>query len=249
MTAGEVWKATRQWVPFGVRTIGYGMVSCFIGPFTKEHRASLWAMRRWCIASAAGLEIRIDVSGTENAPAEGAFVYCSNHQSLVDILVLGAVLPGDYKWAAKRSLMKIPFLGWHLKLAGHVPVERGGGGKAAEEVIGRFVTVLRGGKPLLIFPEGTRTEDGDLKDFKPGAFKAAVQGDAPVVPVAIDGTFDMMSKGDVSAGGREKLVRVRIGAPISLPTDGDERERVAALLETTRGALGVMFDELRSTRS
>ncbi len=203
-------------------------------------------MRRWCVGSISGLGIEVEFSGVENVPANGAFVYCSNHQSLVDILVLGAVLPGDYKWAAKRSLMNIPFLGWHLRLAGHVPVDRGGGAKAAAEVIDRFSAVLKAGKPLLIFPEGTRTVDGKLKDFKAGAFKAAVQGNAPVVPVVLDGTFHMMSKGAVSAGTRATVVRVRIGEPIPLPPDGNAEERVAGLAARTRAVVLDMLSEIRS---
>lgn len=246
MTLGQVWTAVRQWVPFVARTVGYGFVSCFVGPFTRDHWVSLWAMRRWCIASAAGLDIHIDVDGLENVPADGSYVYCSNHQSLVDILVLGAVLPGDYKWAAKRSLMRIPFLGWHLRLAGHVPVDRGGGGKAAEQVIERFTEVLKNGKPLLIFPEGTRTLDGELRDFKVGAFRAAVRGDAPVVPVALDGTFSMMSPGEVSAGEEDTRVRVRIGAPIPVPASGEEADKIEALRETTRAAIESMFAQVRA---
>ena len=246
MTLGQVWTAVRQWVPFVARTVGYGFISCFVGPFTRDHWVSLWAMRRWCIASAAGLDIHIDVDGLENVPADGAYVYCSNHQSLVDILVLGAVLPGDYKWAAKRSLMRIPFLGWHLRLAGHVPVDRGGGGKAAEQVIERFTEVLKNGKPLLIFPEGTRTLDGELRDFKAGAFRAAVRGDAPVVPVALDGTFSMMSPGDVSAGEDDTRVRVRIGPPIPVPPSGEEAEKIQALQAATRSAIESMFGQVRA---
>ncbi|MBK8940275.1 MAG: 1-acyl-sn-glycerol-3-phosphate acyltransferase [Polyangiaceae bacterium] len=95
------------------------------------------------------------VQGLENVP-EGAFASATNHQSIVDIIVLGSVLTGDYKWAAKRSLLRVPFLGWHLALAGHVPVDRGAGPKVAAQVISRFVTVLKQGKPWWIFPEGTR---------------------------------------------------------------------------------------------
>src|SRR4051812_7943418 len=130
MDLASAFRATRQWVPFGARTIGYGTISLTLGPFTRDHTASLWAMRNWCRSSARGLKIQVEVSGLENVPP-APFVYCSNHQSLLDILVLGGALTGDFKWAAKRELMKIPFLGWHLRLAGHVPVDRGGGGRAA----------------------------------------------------------------------------------------------------------------------
>src|SRR4051794_26296243 len=110
MQIREALRATKQWVPFAARTIAYGSMSLALGPLTKDRRASLAAMQGWCKSSTRGLDIDVRVSGVENVPTSGAFVYCSNHQSIVDIIVLGSALPGDYKWAAKRSLMKIPFL-------------------------------------------------------------------------------------------------------------------------------------------
>src|SRR3954471_7497120 len=92
------YRATRQWVPFASRTVAYGTVSLTLGPLTRDRRASLWAMRHWCRSSARALDIDVVADGLENVPS-GAFVYCSNHQSLLDILCLGGVLPGDFKWA------------------------------------------------------------------------------------------------------------------------------------------------------
>src|SRR5262245_16915911 len=205
------WRAARQWVPFTARTVAYGTISLTLGPLTRERGASLWAMQRWCRASARGLNISVEAIGLENIP-EPPFVYCSNHQSLIDILCLGSVLPHDYKWAAKRSLMKIPFLGWHLRLAGHVPVERSGGARSAADVIGKFEEVLRRGKPLLIFPEGTRSEDGILRPFKTGGFYAAVRAGVPVVPVALDGAQHLMRKHAIDTGdGTMRTVRVKVG--------------------------------------
>src|SRR6185295_7829231 len=192
-------RATRQWVPFASRTIAYGTVSLTLGPLTRDRRASLWAMRRWCQTSARGLDIEVRAEG-HNDVIDPPFVYASNHQSVLDILVLGGVLRHDFKWAAKRSLMKIPFLGWHLALAGHVPVDRHKGSRAAAEVIGRFEQVLRTGKPLLVFPEGTRSEDGIVRPFKNGGFYAAVRAGVPVVPVAIEGTHQLMKKGAIDTG-------------------------------------------------
>jgi 1-acyl-sn-glycerol-3-phosphate acyltransferase len=230
--------ATRQWVPFSARTMAYGTVSLVLGPLTSDHRASLWAMREWCRSSARALGIHVAVDGLENVP-EGAFVYCSNHQSLLDVLVLGSVLPGDFKWAAKRSLMKIPFLGWHLQLAGHVPVDRQRGSRAAAEVIGRFVEVLKDGKPLLVFPEGTRSEDGVLHGFKNGGFYAAVRAGVPVLPVALDRTHLLMQKGKVATGVGE--IRVRIGAPLAPKSEGREGPRVNDLRERTYTAVADML--------
>jgi 1-acyl-sn-glycerol-3-phosphate acyltransferase len=132
---GQRGRWLQQWVPFGTRTVGWSAVSLGIGPLTKG-AASTWAAKKWSQSSAKGLRIYIEASGGENVP-DGGFVYASNHESLIDILVLGAALPGDFKWAAKRSVMNIPFLGWHLRLAGHVPVDRNKGKSAALAVMDR----------------------------------------------------------------------------------------------------------------
>jgi 1-acyl-sn-glycerol-3-phosphate acyltransferase len=241
MELREAVRAVRQWGPFTARTVGYGTISLTLGPLTRDHKASLWAMRKWCQSSARGLHIDIEATGVENAPS-GAFVYCSNHQSLLDILVLGAVLHGDFNWAAKKELMSIPFLGWHLQLAGHVPVTRGGGPKQAAEVIGSFEDVLRQGKPLLVFPEGTRSEDGVLKEFKNGGFYAAIRGGVPVVPVAVEGTGRLMHKGAVDTGdGTMRLVRVRVGRPLTPIAEGREAARVAELRERTHAAVAELL--------
>ncbi|HEY4119983.1 MAG TPA: lysophospholipid acyltransferase family protein [Byssovorax sp.] len=230
-------RATRQWVPFASRTIAYGTVSLTLGPLTKDRSASLWAMRNWCRSSARALNIEVRAEGVEQV-IDPPFVYCTNHQSLLDILVLGGVLPHDFKWAAKRSLMKIPFLGWHLQLAGHVPVDRKQGSRAAAEVIARFVEVLEKKKPLLVFPEGTRSEDGVIRPFKNGGFYAAVRANAPVVPVALEGTHRLMKKGAIDSGdGRMRVVRVKIGAPIPPMSEGREAVRVADLRDRTFDAV------------
>lgn len=230
-------RVTRQWAPFVARTAAYGTVSLTLGPLTRDRSASLWAMRRWCQTSARALWIDVDAGGLENVPP-GPFVYCANHQSLLDILVLGAVLPGDFKWAAKRSLLKIPFLGWHLQLAGHVPVDRQAGSRTAAQVIGRFEEVLKGGKPLLVFPEGTRSEDGIVRPFKNGGFYAAIRAGVPVVPVALEGTHQLMKKGAIDSGdGTMRRVRIRVGKPLYAKTEGREGPRVNDLRERTHLAV------------
>jgi 1-acyl-sn-glycerol-3-phosphate acyltransferase len=234
--AMDLGNLARQWLPFIGRTIAYGTMSLALGPLTPDRRASLWAMRRWCQSSVRGLDMEIVIEGVEHVP-QGAFVYCSNHQSLLDVLVLGAALPGDFKWAAKRELLRIPFLGWHLQLAGHVPVERGRGPAVAAQVIARFEEVLRRGKPLLVFPEGTRSEDGVLKPFKNGGFLAAVRAGAPVVPVALEGTGALMEKGAQSPKNGVRRVRVRIGKPIQAASHGSEIARVEDLRDRTREAI------------
>lgn len=239
----------RQWVPFGARTIGWGAVSLTAGPLSKG-AASTWAAKQWSRSSAKGLNVYIEASGQENVP-EGGFVYASNHESLVDILVLGASLPGDFKWAAKRSVMNVPFLGWHLRLAGHVPVDRNKGKDSAAAVTEAFESVLRNDKPLLVFPEGTRTPDGGIKAFKNGAFQAAVLTGKPVVPVAIKGTFTLMSRDAVDTGGgnsrEDRLVTVQMGEPLYPNLDVEEPEAVIDLRDRTRASVVRMLVEAGST--
>ena len=229
----------QQWVPFGTRTVTWGIFSITVGPLTQG-AASTWAAKQWSQSSAKGLHIYIEASGEENVP-DGGFVYASNHESLIDILVLGAALPGNFKWAVKRSVMNIPFLGWHLRLAGHVPVDRSKGKDAAIAVTEAFESVLRDEKPLLVFPEGTRTEDGKLRAFKNGAFQAAVLTGKPVVPVALTGTFTLMSRDEVETGGsklrEDRLVTVQIGRPLYPNTELEEPEAVADLSARTRAAV------------
>lgn len=238
--------ATTRWVPFALRTVGYGTISVTLGPLTREHTASLWAMRRWCQSSARALGISVECSGLENVPREGAFVYCSNHQSIVDILILGSVLPGDFKWAAKRSVMRLPFIGWHLALAGHIPVDRGRGPQAAARVVERFLETLQKGKPILVFPEGTRTHDGQIKPFKSGSFRAAVQAKVPVIPVALEGTYEMMRRGSFDINNRERqTVYVRIGEPLFPRTRESEEESIRDLRDRTFAAIQKLHAPLR----
>ena len=238
----EALRLARHWVPFTVRTVFYGSVSLLIGPLTRERRASLWAMRTWCRSGLRLLRISAEISGLENVPS-GGLVYASNHQGLLDTLLLGAWLPGDYKWAVKSSLLAIPFLGWHLRLAGHVRVDRSGDRKTIVSTLDRFVEVLRRGKPLVLFPEGTRSKDGRVMAFKRGVFLSAVRAGVPVVPVALHGTGAAMAKGASNivslrageAGGRR--VYLRIGEPLQPRSDGSESERASDLRDRTRAAI------------
>ncbi len=248
---GQRGRWLQQWVPFGARTVGWSTLSLMIGPLTKG-KASTWAAKNWSRSSAKGLRIYIEATGQQNVP-EGGFVYASNHESLVDILVLGAALPGDFKWAAKRTVMNVPFLGWHLRLAGHVPVDRNKGKDAAMAVTEAFESVLRNDKPLLVFPEGTRTADGKLKAFKNGAFQAAVLTGKPVVPVAIRGTFSLMSRDEVDTGGSksrdDRRVTVQIGTPLYPNLELEEPEAVADLRDRARSAVVRMLTEAASTQA
>jgi 1-acyl-sn-glycerol-3-phosphate acyltransferase len=236
----------RHWIPFTARTVFYGSISLLLGPLTPDRRASHWAQRAWSRSGLRFLSISVDVQGLDNVPA-GGYAYACNHQSLLDTLVLGATLPDDFRWTVKSSLMMIPFLGWHLWLAGHVRVERDRDKRAAAAAIRRFAKVLDEGKPLLVFPEGTRSKDGRVKLFKMGLFYAAVRAGVPVVPVALHGTGAAMAKGAPDIGRREtRRVYLRIGEPVAPKPDGSEPERASDLRDRTHAAVVDMHRALKA---
>jgi len=232
------------WVPFASRTAAYGLASCVGGPLTRGE-FSLTCMRRWCVDSLAQLEIDVEASGVDRVRAAGPSVIVANHNSVLDILVLGAVLGVDYKWAAKRSLFRVPFLGWHLALAGHIPVDRDK--KHAMRVLDRaFARTLRAGNYLLIFPEGTRSVDSEIRSFKMGAFVTAVRNQVPIVPVVIDGTASLMEKGRWTLCERSlRKVKVRVLHPIQPRAEGETSPRAIALREQTRRVMVAGLDQMR----
>jgi 1-acyl-sn-glycerol-3-phosphate acyltransferase len=173
---------------------------------------------------------------------DAAHVVVANHQSLLDTFVL-CNLPREMKWVAKRELFAIPLFGWGLSLAGDICLERGDTASALA-VLRKARRYLATGMNVMIFPEGTRSADGALLPFKPGAFKLAVETGAPVLPIAISGTAHGMPKG--SPWVRPATITVRILDPV--PTAGllgrdvrrlreDVRDRIAgALREGAAGA-------------
>jgi 1-acyl-sn-glycerol-3-phosphate acyltransferase len=141
--------------------------------------------------------IRVEVTGRENIPAARACIFMSNHVSNLDPPVLFSLLPFRTAFFLKRSLLKIPLLGYGMRLADFIPVDRDGRIESARESV-RFAThVLQSGVHVITFPEGTRSRTGKLLQFKKGPFFLAKESGAPVVPVSISGTQSMMSKGSM----------------------------------------------------
>jgi len=177
--------------------------------------------------------VKVTVRGLENIPKEGPAVLLSNHQGAFDIPALQGYIPRRFKWVAKKSLFKIPVVGWSMGLAGYISIERESAGSAYKS-IESAAREIKAGTSVLIFPEGTRSVTGELLPFKRGAFILASKSGAPVVPIAIRGTKDIMKKGSLLI--RPSSVVITIGAPIrSVALSESElkeraRESIEALL-------------------
>jgi len=139
--------------------------------------------------------IRVDVSGLERVPRDQACIFMSNHVSNLDPPALFPRIPGRTSAFLKRSLMKIPVLGYGMKIADFVPVDRDGRVESAKESVAVARGVLEKGIHITTFVEGTRSRDGRMLPFKKGPFYLAMEAGAPVVPVSILGTERMMRKG------------------------------------------------------
>ena len=172
----------------------------------------------------------VKVEGTLPAPPQ-TYVVVPNHQSLVDALAV-ACLPANLKWIGKRSAFQLPWLGWAFSLAGYVPVvrsDRADGRRA----LARLRRYLAEGVPVGLFAEGTRSRNGQLKDFKAGPFKLAIEAGVPVIPVAISGAGAAMPADQPWI--RPSRITVRILEPI--PTRGLAAEDVEPLRATVRQRL------------
>src|SRR5437867_9366018 len=212
--------------PYLFRGMLVGMAAVAVG----LHRATGSRELAWRFAKARArtltwmLGVGVRVHGLERLAGGGPFVFTPNHQSHLDILVLLGFLPGITRFAAKHELWRHPVMGGVLDTLGMVPIDR--------EHPERAVECLRGtsaaGGSLVIFPEGTRSRDGRLGEFKKGAFVLAIGAGLPVVPVVCRGTRRLMPRGSrltVVPG----EVEILIEPPI--PTAGlgyDDRDALAA---------------------
>jgi 1-acyl-sn-glycerol-3-phosphate acyltransferase len=172
-------------------TIVLGALSLICSFFDKSGRIQHGFARLWSrtILGTIGAEPR--VTGLEKIDTSKAQVYVVNHLSALDIPVLYAYLPFPFRILAKRELFRYPFLGWHLRRSGQIPVVLENP-KASVRSLNLAVAALRQGKSLVIFPEGGRSPDGQLHEFMGGAFYAAIKAQVDVVPMALIGTYEML---------------------------------------------------------
>lgn len=163
------------------------LVSLFESNGRLQHRiAQVWA--RGCILISGA---RLRVAGAENLGKHSVAVYASNHTSYMDTPVVFATLPFQFRILAKKELWSLPFIGWHLNRSGQIPVDTQNV-HATLSSLGAGVRALRAGMPLFVFPEGSRTPTGKTQEFLPGAAFLAIRAQVPVVPVALNGVYDLL---------------------------------------------------------
>lgn len=168
------------------------------------------------------------------------YVVVANHESVADPFLL-SWLPFDMRWVAKEELFRPPLVGWAMRWGGDIPLRRGQG-DSVRAMLEECERALAGGISVMMFPEGTRSSDGDLLPFKDGAFSLAIRAQVPVLPIALSGTREMRPKHSRWFG--KAHARARILSPI--PTRGLGEKDVATVRERAREAIMGALPDLRS---
>ncbi len=231
--------------PRGIFNLLWGLVATFLsvlwtvvcaigaalgGTFGKHHAVTV-VTRLWGRGIIRTCGIRVEIEGLENLAGLKSFVLVANHQSFFDIFAVAGYIPGEPRFVAKKSLLKIPIVGYAMQHSGHVTIDREAGGQAIRKVI----HIIRGGFDICVFAEGHRYNDNRVHEFNDGAAWLAILSKLPAVPMSISGSGRFFPRGAkvVNPGG---TMRMRIGKPISTESmrSADRTELTHKLEEAVR---------------
>lgn len=226
------------------------LVSCaaafFVIPFNKDGKkihfyfAVPWAKT---ILWICGIKIRAE--GLENISAQMPYIYMTNHQSYFDIFALLATLSVNFKFIMKQELMKIPILGFTMRNAGYIGIERKDPRKAIKSM-NAVAEKIKHGTSILIFPEGTRSKDGRLLPLKKGGFHLALKSGCKIVPIGISNSHRIVPKGSLKIN--RGSIHLRVGRPIS--TSPYSKKSISELMDKVQHAIeGLMQHEPRSSEN
>jgi len=193
-------------------TIFFGTISLLVSFFDNEGKAQCAVARVWGRVLLAVSGVKVNVEGLEHIRPDASYVVSANHLSYMDTPVMLANIPVQFRFLAKRGLFQIPLLGTHLARAGHIPVPREDPRAAVKTMQTAAEVIRQKGISLLIFPEGGRSHDGQLRPFKEGGAYIAIRAGVPLLPAVLLGTRDVLPYG--AAAVRPGHVTLRILKPI-----------------------------------
>ena len=182
--------------------------------------------------------IKVDVEGLANIDPSKSYIYMANHRSNFDIPVLLGCLPVQFRWLAKAELFRIPIFGRAMSGAGYVRIDRSNR-ESAFRSIDEVAAKMKNGVSVMIFPEGTRSQDGSVKPFKKGGFVMAVDTGAPIVPIILRGTRSIMTKGSW----RINPDKVALSIETPIDTSGFTRDTKEDLIKKVRGVICEVFEK------
>jgi 1-acyl-sn-glycerol-3-phosphate acyltransferase len=213
-------------------TIVLGCLSLLSSLFDSDGHIQHGFARLWSRMILGTIGVKVRVEGLEKLDAGKAHIYAVNHLSALDIPVLYGHLPFQFRILAKKELFRYPFMGWHLRRSGQIPVDQQSSHSSVRSV-SRAVKSLHANMPIVIFPEGGRSTDGRLQPFMSGAFYLAIKAQVDVVPMAIAGTYEMLPINSFHI--RPHPVSLLVGNPIS--TAGMNIREMDVLAQAARDAI------------
>lgn len=218
-------------------TVVWGIPATLVAPLPGSGELIVFIGRQWVRWIFRSCGIHVEVEGLEHVDRDGPQIIMTNHQSVVDIGALITVLPVSWRFVAKRELTWIPFFGWALGLSDQIIIDRGRRERAVAS-LRRAAERVRGGRNVIIFPEGTRSPDGTLRAFKSGGFHLALQAQVPIVPATVSGSHLLTPKGSL----RIESGRVKVSFAPPIATAGLDVEDREALKERVRQAILAGYD-------
>ena len=216
----------------------FGTATIVVSFFDKKGILPHIVARSWGQSILFASRIHVTVKGFSNIDPDKPYIFMPNHMSNCDIPVILAHLKVQFRWLAKAELFRIPLLGFAMKRAGYISIDRSNR-RSAFESLARAAQIIRNGRSVLIFPEGTRSRDQSIKAFKKGGFVLAVESGVPIVPVVIHGTWRIMSKNGLMI--RPGNVTLEIMEPIE--TKDYSRGTKDELMERVRGVIVENFEK------
>lgn len=193
-------------------TLVMGLLALPAGFFDRDGRVLHWFSRTWSWLILKSIFSPLKVTGLEKIDTSRPHVYAANHASAMDIPVLYVHLPFQFRIVFKKELLSYPLVGWQLKRSGQVCIDQQRPSNSIA-AIRSAVKSLKGGMPLVIFPEGGRSADGHIKPFLPGAFFLALKAQVDIVPIALVGTYELLPMDTYHIKCRP--LEMRVGEPIS----------------------------------
>lgn len=181
--------------------------------------------------------VRVEIQGLGNIRSGQPAVFMANHLSFFDVAALIAHLPGQIRFLARKELVKVPIFGWALYLSRHIIVDHTRLRKTFKN-IERAAQRLREGTNILVFPEGARSLDGRLQDFKKGGFALAIKSGVPIIPISISGSRDILPRG----GWKIRPGRIKVVVERPIETGGYTRKNLGELMERVRGTISANLD-------
>jgi 1-acyl-sn-glycerol-3-phosphate acyltransferase len=217
------------------------VVRVVTAPFDKGAYAAGWLFRKLTVVHQVLNPLwSFTTSGTMITDPRRPYVVVANHESFVDILLISH-LPWEMKWLSKEDFFRFPFVGWMMRLAGDIKIIRGQR-DSVDDALEQCKDRLRKKVSVMVFPEGTRSQTGELGKFKSGAFRVAIETGCPVLPLAVHGAYTALVKGDWRFG--VSNAEVRVLEPIE--TTGMTMADLSRLRDMARSQIAAALEEMKA---